>query len=244
MSEENKEDVKTEVTETSAETKEDVKTESSTETKEDEFDFESDENRNIPYARFKKVNDKRKDVERKLKTFEAQMDVKVQDGVYRKEMELRRDYEDRLLSANKTNTDDFSYDDQNSVGTTREMDTLKQELSEIKKTLNDVSTQSERDRIKTTVSSLKDIYPELDEEHVYAMKRARPEWAWEDCAEYSHKKFSTHLQNKWKEMVENKKKAALKKVTGSEGIRNLKPEDKPKTFKEAREMAARVYGDN
>jgi len=244
MAEGTAEDVKLEAKDSSPEAK-DVKEEpkdSSPEVSDEDLDLVSSDNRNIPYARFKDVNDKRKEMERELKTLKSQMDHKVQDEVYRKEMELRRAYEDRL-AAQQTGGNDFGYDDQETVGSNREIESLKAELSELKKTFTDVSTDYERQRIKGEVASLKDVYPELDEEHVYAMKRAKPEWTWEDCAEYSHNKFSKMVESRFKNMIEKKKADAKKKVLGSEGLRNIKPEDKPKSWAEARKKVAQYFDD-
>lgn len=250
------EDVKEESVDTSTTEDKDVNKEasdSSTEAKDDDLDTDlfGTEEKQIPYKVFKERNSKLRETERKLKTLESEMERKLNDERYKIEADVRRQYEDKLaaLQRSQNQANDFSYDDYDSYGgssnvnANKDVEVLKSEIEHLKKNLESVTTASEQERIKREVDTLKLEFPALDEEHVYAIKRARPEWSWEDCAEYSHNKFSKHLETKWKQLVEKKKAASSKKVVGAEGLRNLKPEDRPKSWADARKKVAQYFGD-
>lgn len=246
MAVEAKKDVKEEVEEST--TKEVVNESDSTTDKDKNEDESNDEDvdlfggqeGDIPYARFKEVNSKKKEAEKELNVLKNDMQSQVDDAVYRRELELRREYEDRLTNMQSTNDD--SYDDYES-GESADIKALKQEVSELQKTVKDNVSDLERDKLQRNIKSLKKEYPALQEEHVMAIAKIRPKWSWEECAEYSHKIMKTHVNNIYTDMVEQKKVAAKKKVTlGAEGLRNMKPEDKPKTFAEAAEKAVQFLG--
>lgn len=205
------------------------------------LDLFETEKKTVPYTVFKERNAKLREAERKLKTIDSDVQRRVQDEVYRREMELRRHYESRLAGQSQ-DVNDFTYGDE-TAAPSKEVELMRREIQTLKQGLNEVSTASEQDRIRREVTTLKHEFPALDEEHVYAIKRARPEWSWEECAEHSHNKFKTHLETKWKELVEKKKVASTKKVVGAEGLRNLKPEDRPKTWADARKKMADYYKD-
>jgi hypothetical protein len=195
--------------------------------------------RDIPYSRFKEVNSKKKEAERELKHLQADMDSRVQDAVYKKELQLRREYENRLAAQDTTN--DYGYDNYESSDSA-EVRALKAEVESLKKTVGDATNEIEKDKLKRELKSLKKEYPALQEEHVMAVAKIRPNWSWEECAEYSHQKMAAHVKNQYESMVANKKEAAKRKPLGAEGIRNMKPEERPKSFQEAARKAAQYLG--
>jgi hypothetical protein len=68
--------------------------------------------------------------------------------------------------------------------------------------------------------------------------------SWAECAEYSHNKFATHLESKWKEMIEKKKQSSKRPVISAESLKSLKPEERPKSWNEARKKVSQFFGDN
>lgn len=194
--------------------------------------------KDIPYPVFQKKNAKLRETEKKLKDYEKNMERKVQEEVYRKEMELRREYEAKIMA--KPKDDDFTYDEPQKLDDAK---ALKEEIESLRKQVTEVSTITEQDRINKTIDELKYEFPELGKEHVLAIKRARPDWNWDECAEYSHNYFKAELDKRWKGMVESKKQAATKKISGAEGIRSMKPEERPKSFKELQKFMVKNMGD-
>jgi len=62
-----------------------------------------------------------------------------------------------------------------------------------------------------------------------------PDVSLEECAKFSHDKFYSHAKNIYEKMLEDKKAAQERKViSASEKMRNLKPEEKPKSLAEAK----------
>lgn len=234
MAEEAK-DVKQEEVEES--TTEDVNEEESS-TSEDDVELFDSQERDIPYSRFKEVNDRKKELERENSKYKSEMDKRIQDEVYRKELELRREYERQVAALEST--DDYSYDDYESADS-KEVKALKAKIEKLEGSLNEVSGKLSSSELKQELKVLKKIYPAMQDEHVMAIAKIRPNWSWEECAEYSHKKLGAHVQSEYKRLVEQKKQATKRKTVG-EGLRSMKPEDKPKSFSEAGRKAAQLLG--
>lgn len=208
-----------------------------TETDQD-LSFDPLEEKPIPYKVFKEKNAKLRDTERELKALKGTVERQVQDELMRRESQLRREMEARYAPQAKQE-DDFQY----VAPELSEIKALREELGSVKRELSEVSTSTQRKEIQETIEALKHEYPRLEMEHVIAVKKLRPEMSWEQVAEYSHNKFHSHVDSQWKALVESKKQAATKKVVGPEGLRNLKPGERPKNWQEAAKMTKQFLGD-
>lgn len=212
---------------------------------EEDVDLFSESERSIPYKVFKERNSKLRETERELKKLKSDLDKRVQDELYKKEMDIRREYEAKFGQKEAASKEDYLNLDDYALDTIKadpKLQKLEAYIQKLEEKVTAVSTKTEREEIRRAVDDLTHEYPALDREHVYALKRARPEWSWQECAEYSHEHFSKHLEGKWKEMIEKKKMASKKKLSGSEGLKAMKPEDRPKSFADARKKINDLYG--
>lgn len=197
--------------------------------------FVPEEKRSIPYPRFKEVLETKKDLERKIK----QMEKTVEEKVAETARQYQTYYESELAKVSRAKQAD-PYQEIEEVGTTaspyvdRELVTLKDEIKALKSDLIGFKTQAETKDLQARIAQLKDVYPSLDEEHVYVVKKMKPDLSLEECAEYSHKKFEDAVKDRYNKVMEKKREAAKKPVL-VEGERFvLKPEEKPKSFKDAK----------
>lgn len=186
--------------------------------------FGSTDNK-IPYSRFKEVNDEKKALKAELDKTKTSIKEQVEEALLKEQM--------KALVAPKDEWNLDSIDANAPVNT--EVNSLKEELALLKGQLKIVSEFTENNALKQNLDNLRSSFPGMDEEHVLALKKMHPDANLEECAKYSHDKFNKHIKNLWNKTVEEKKAAqAQKSVIGAERIRNLKPEDKPKTLDEAR----------
>lgn len=219
----------------------DVKQESSpeavkepTETPKAEKAKDEGSDRAIPYERFKEKVSEVKDLKKQLEKLAVEKEqyagevAKQYQTYYESEMaKLKRTYEQN----------DISYVDP-SVSVAKQydtrVDTINTEVANLRKTVERLHNEAESYKLQSQVKDLKNVFPEMDEEHVYAIKKLKPDWDLEECAEYSHKHFENIVKAKYEKMLESKKQAAKKPIFGDGGKINIKPEDRPKTMKDAR----------
>jgi len=191
--------------------------------------FEDENKRTIPYSRFKEVVDTKKDLEKKIKQMEQVVEQKVNETA----RQYQTYYEGELAKINRSIQAD-PYTTQEEANPYNEViSTLKNEISSLKGDLSSLKTESETSKLNSQIGKLKDVYPMLDEEHVYAVKKMKPDWSLEECAEYSHQKWDSKVKEKVTRIIEQKKEAAKKPVLVAGEKFVLKPEEKPKNMRDA-----------
>lgn len=190
---------------------------------------EVNEDRAVPYARFKEVIDTKKTLEKKLKETESLVEQKVNETA----RQYQAYYESELAKLQRQQQDIYATETPQSAP---ESDVLKREIEMLKSTLNDVIVDREQTKIQTQINQLREVYPELDDEHVLAIKKLNPSMDLQEIAEHSHNKFSNLVKTRFNKMIEKKKEDAKKTVLVSDGKLVLKPEEKPKTLKDAKKM--------
>lgn len=180
----------------------------------------------IPYSRFKEVNDERKALKAELENVKSSVKTQVEDIVLKEQMKA-------LTQQSKQ--DELSFDDLDPIQNNSDISVLKEELNMLKNQLKTVSEFTENNVLNQNLQQLKSAFPGMNEEHVLALKKMHPNSDLEECAKYSHDKFTSHTKKLYNQMIEEKKVAqSQKSVLGAERIRNLKPEEQPKDLEEAR----------
>jgi hypothetical protein len=193
--------------------------------------FEDENKRTIPYARFKEMVDTKKDLEKKVK----QMEQMVNDKVNETARQYQTYYEGELAKINRAiQADPYAAQPEENNVYNKDIGSLNEQLTSLKSTIESLRIESETNKLNTQIGKLKDVYPMLDEEHVYAVKKLKPDWSLEECAEYSHQKWDGKIKEKVNRIMEQKKEAAKKPVLVAGEKFVLKPEEKPKSLKDAK----------
>lgn len=222
MSEEIK-DVKEEVKEEKVE----VKSDSSSDEK--EFSFEELTGmgeKKIPYNRFKEVNDEKKALKVELENMKTSVKQEIEEAILKEQVKAMAnkpvdEFDDLLSEYPSKGNEDISG--------------LKNEIKVLQDQLKNVADFTEQNALKQEINSLKKAFPSMNEEHVLTLKKMHKDASLEECAKFSHDQFLGHAKQVYEKMLEEKKAAKDSKlVTGAERIRNLKPEEKPKSLAEAR----------
>lgn len=204
---------------------EDVKAESST-----EEDFEllvGEKDRQIPYKVFKERNDKLRQTERELK----EMQAKFEDKLAQEREAIKSKYESEY------STKLYGQDSYSQYETPKEdpkVSKLEQQIESLRNTIRDLDEGVKHRDLKSQMKELKSLYPHMAEEHVLSLASARKDLSLDQCAEHSHNYFVKNADKVYKQMLEEKKRAAEKKVVTKEQPLSLKPEEKPKDLKSAR----------
>lgn len=190
---------------------------------------EEDLNRSIPYSRFKEVLDAKKEQERKVKELEKVYN----DKLVNTQREIQTYYETELAKMQRLAQDPYATVSEPDPTETK-FGSVNQELTILKTELERLKNESETQKINGEINKLKSVYPDMDDEHVFAVKKMKPDWTLEECAEYSHSKYGNLVKTRLNKLIEAKKEAAKKQVLVSDGKISLTPEQKPKTKEEAR----------
>jgi hypothetical protein len=209
---------------------------------EEKLDLTEGTNRTIPYARFKEkvegYNNLKAEVEKIQEQFVKQTEERDRQWKQYYEAEMS------AMARQNQNTDVYEDYDTDPVQKSYEdkVSKLVERLEKAEGRLAQIDEKEESRFLKSEMAKLREIYPEAGEEHVLALKKVKPNLTLEQCAERSHKYFMDNVNAKYSKMMEAKKEAAKKTViTG--GKINIKPEDKPRTMKEAKEFLAKYLED-
>lgn len=231
-------DVKTDQTPSTDAAKDKVDTGKAESPKNDVYENIVGENkREIPYAVFKERNDKLRETERQLKQLGTEQQLVIDKAVKSRDREWRDYIQDKqVLDKKETDSYEEYEDDTSARQNEQKISKLEATIQDLKGGFSKLSQETETRELKRQITQLKDIYPSMDEEHVYAVKKMKPELSLDEAAQYSHEKFSTYTKALFDKMMDQKKEAAKAKVSGPEVIASLKPEDRPKTLEEAHDF--------
>jgi len=190
------------------------------------------EKRSIPYERFKEKVAEAKELKKMIEKMQSDKDT----AVAKTAAEMQAYYESEIakLQRTKVEPDPYSYDLDEEPKFEKKLNPLMEEVNLLKQSLSQLRGERETEKLRSQISTLKSVYPELEEEHVLVVKKAKPDWSMDECAEYSHKYFEDKLKAKWTDMISKKKEAAKKPVFRDDGRLNIDLPEKPKTFGDAK----------
>jgi hypothetical protein len=196
-------------------------------------DLFGDDKKMVPYNVFRERNLKLREAEKALKRMEENFEKKLQSEKATLYSQLQ--YEMQTKNKERDPLDDFSSGDDEFGNTKYDKmaAAFQQELDSLKQQIRGFQQKSEDSELTQSISQLKQTYPSLDEEHVYAIKKARPQWSLDECAEYSHKKWETKVSSMFNDLVEKRKEAAKVRPNVSEAIAGFVTKEKPKSAADA-----------
>ena len=215
-------DVKEDIQESSTET--DVKKESDSSSEEEVFEGE---NRSIPYARFKEKAAEARELKKEIERLAAEKDAAVNETAAK----YQSYYEAEINKINREREEIAVFDEPQ---VDDKISPLEKKIEDLTNIISSMKSENETNKLKNQISSLKAIYPELEDEHVLVVKKAKPNLSLEECAEYSHKYFEDKLKSKYSQMIAKKKEAAKKPIMTGDGKLNIASGERPKTFKDAK----------
>jgi hypothetical protein len=197
---------------------------------EEEEVFEG-EKRSIPYERFKEKVSEAKELKKMIENLQIEKD----SAISKTAADMQAYYESEIAKLKRTAPEEsYSYDLDDEPNFEKKLSPLMEEIRGLKQNLTEMKSERETERLKGQISTLKTVYPELEDEHVLVIKKARPSWSLEECAEYSHKYFEDKLKAKWSGMLAKKKEAAKKPVFREDGKLNIELPERPKSFTDAK----------
>lgn len=190
---------------------------------------ELSESKTIPYQRFKEVNDDRKSLVDQIESLKSRQQSEVQRAIEDAEARLLAKFQREQQEKEFENEDPW---DRSARQMSSEVQNLKAELDHLRK-------QSELQNLKSELKNLQDKYPKADVDAVLGWRQANPGLSLEDGMERSHRKSIESAETILKEMLQKKRDKAKVSVPTRTGGPRLKPEEKPKTLKDAKQAALR-----
>lgn len=191
--------------------------------------IETVEDRAIPYARFKEKNDEAKELKRQLEMAKSEREAAVNETAVKYQSFYEAELAKQKRAWEETNPG-YTYAEPEHANVAK----YDNEISFLKTKLNELQGKQELVELNGEIQKLKTIYPSMGDEHVLAVKKTKPQWTLDQCAEYSHQYFEGELKTRIQRMMDKQKKAVERPIMGEQGKINIKPEDRPKNFKDAR----------
>lgn len=192
----------------------------------DETDLEELE-QNVPYSRFKEVNEKAKTYKQQMSSLERAYEEKLKD--------LTRTYEAKIQATQSSREDDYEieYDDPS----TKYVKSLETQIRELNNQVGSLRTSQENARKEATLSQLKGKFPKADLLAVKGWHIVYPEASLEDLMEKSHNDNLSLVKTSLSEIIEKKKAKSKKTIPMGRSPLVIAEEDRPKNLKEANKKA-------
>lgn len=193
----------------------------------DETDLKAfEEDKKVPYDRFKSVNESKKAIQKELEQLKAQRDEDVRRAVELAELRMKQ---------SKSEPQDQDLDDDVEPWQ-KESRRLVSETSGLRKELADLKSDLSQSKLEAQIAKLKDKFPEADEIAVLGWRKAQPNRDLEELMEYSHTKNNERVESRLRSLIEKKKEKSKTILPIREGGIKLKPEEKPKNIREATKL--------
>lgn len=222
------EDVKTESTASEKVEPESVKeSKADSESELDEKDLDAlREQKNVPYSRFKEVNEEKKTYQQQLKEMERRY----------QEAESRAQIASRMQSqSHKEDEIDLSLLDDSIVA--KENRELKNQLQSVLGRLERIESSSKESGLRSQIAEAKARFPEADELAVLGWAKTNPQLDILELAEMSHNRTVEAAERQLNKLLEQKKERAKKaSIPTMTGGLNLKGQEKPKSISEAMKL--------
>lgn len=197
-----------------------------------EEDLKGLTDKTIPYNRFKEVNDKAKSYEKTLTQTKAEHDAQLRT--------LIAEYEAKLSAQKQLNqSDPYEYEDESS----RQVRLMGETIKNLQNEITSMKGTYRKNVVKSELDKLQQKYTNADRLAVQGWHQVYPEASLEELMEKSHIDNTNRIKNYYTELIEKKKaRAKNPQPLGTPRIR-LKPDERPRSFKEATEMAKRMFSE-
>jgi len=190
-----------------------------------------DATKNVPYDRFKQVNDQKNSLQEQMDNLKSQQDVVTARAIEDAELRAAARFEAR---AAETETE---YQDPND----RVMAQMQKQIAELQGSLKESRTQSSEDRITAKMAALEKKYPQADSTAVLGWKKAVPNSDIEKLMEKSNNDNIERASDLVRSMLEKKKERAKNSIpAGNERRILISDEERPKTIREAGKLLKRM----
>lgn len=200
----------------------------------DEADLKTlEEEKKIPYGRFKEKVDETKDLKNQIERLRTQAEEQTRRAV--EDAELRTQARLRQKQEEAEDLDD----------TTREFRRTNSEISTLKTELAQLRAEAENRKLQSEIDSLVAKYPDADPIAVMGWKKVKGKNAdLEELMAFSHNQNIERVEKRFKALIEHKRAKAKAVVPTREtqsGTR-LKESEKPKSMAEAKALVKKYFG--
>ena len=203
----------------------------------EEADLEAlEEQKKVPYQRFKEKVDETKSLKERVARMEREQSLVAQRAAEDAELRVKARLDRERESAQQETMDPTERHLRNQSG----------EVNRLSRELNDLRTQSKLAEQKASISRLEQKYPEADSLAVLGWAKAQGREATDDIMEElmaeSHNRTIERAKASVQKMIQHKKDKAKAAVPTREGGIRLKDSERPKNLKEAAALTRRFYG--
>lgn len=194
----------------------------------DDSDLESLEQK-IPYARFKEVNEEKKELKNRVEALESKSQEQIQSLVAQYEAKLQ------ALQNSKSQSDyGIEYEEDATAKLEKQLLEAKQEINKLKSSFTETNTERELERLAAR-------YPKANINAVLGWSKALPNSKLSDLMEKSHTDNELMVQEALRDILNQKKARAKANVpTGDTGIR-IKPKEPIKSIKDAHQQVKEYF---
>lgn len=183
----------------------------------------------VPYTRFKEVNEKAKNLQKQFEEREHEY----QRLIKKTEEDAEIRVSARLAKERESEESDYEVDP-----TTRELNKLVAKIEGLEGELNTLRGESRQERMSKSLKELETEYPEADSLAVLGWAKTRysgepKREQLEELMALSHERQNEKIRNRLQSLIDAKKKKKVSVLPTRESGPRFKPEEQPKTVKEA-----------
>ncbi len=199
-----------------------------------EEDLKELDEKPIPYARFKEVNEAKKYLSKSLEQTKSAYETQLKNLVNQYEAKLAAQ-----ANLRQDTVDDYDYEDES----TKTIRSLQGTIKDLNSKVSNLESTQRKATVSSQLESLHKKYPNANKLAVQGWSVVMPESSLDELMRKSHEDNSTFLKTKMAEIIDRKKQKAKTAIpTGPSRIR-LKDDERPKSFREATKMAKRYFPD-
>ena len=190
-----------------------------------------EEEKKIPYGRFKEKVDETKTLKDQIERLKHQGEEDrrraVEDAELRMQMRLQQRSEDEEVDE-----------------TTREFKKTHSEITSLKRELTELRQEATSQKLNQEIDALKSKYPEADPIAVLGWKKVKGSAAdLEELMAHSHNQNIERVERKFKQLIEHKRAKAKSAIpTKESGGLRLKESERPKSMADARALMKKYFG--
>lgn len=198
----------------------------------DEEDLKTIEGlKNVPYTRFKEVNEKVKTLRSQLKELDERRADDIRRAVEDAELRTRSRLEESKGDKELDSLDPYE----------RKSRELEREMKSLRGELADVRGKSESHRLQTELSRLEQKYPKADSLAVLGWAKLNASADLEELMEKSHSRNVDLVEKEIRNILDQKRSKAKTAIPTRESGIKIKDEERPKTVKEANILFKKLF---
>jgi hypothetical protein len=191
---------------------------------------------NIPYSRFKEVISERNSLRDQMNALQKDYEKKLNEEILKIKAQ-------KFFSGNEDKAEeDLFVEEVNEPRMDKATSQLLKEFESLRSELSEIKKEKSEERLLSEIGKARKSFEFMNEHQVLAWKKLHPNYDIEQLAELSHNQNKKFITEKYQSYLDKKKKEADISISGPELIRTIKEKAEIKDNKAASEAMKKFLG--